>query len=438
MLYPKIEHGFFITITEKVEPMILKSYFLFVIIFLVNIGCSVKENEKDFSNLSKSNDKLQVTIPARYDSLKHISAYLKNINPPYEILFKKVTAFGESEDMIFKGLSQFAIDDQDQVYIVNSKRIEVFNPAGDHIKILGGKGRGPGEFSNMGSLQPRIRAKKLFVYDDVLKRVNVYQTNLLEYANAININPKQWSQIPELQLTFIQDFFVFNDSLLLFAFEDLPNENPDRKLFLKYYKLNHEGKVVSEEVFRYKKNLDNTTAVVIGNRKFFPFHNASGRYMQVDFGPDNYIYTSRTEDFLIKIHSPTGEYVRAIYYPYQNRPLNKNDIIDTYSHSKNALQNAKDHEYPDTWPAIDYFFVDDEGRIWVATIIDDENNYEWWVLENSGKLLAKFKWPGKRLERHRRFRVYPKVKNGYFYDRKVDSTTSLRKIVKYKIHFKKR
>jgi len=107
MLYPKIEHGFFITITEKVGPMILKSYFLFVIIFLVNIGCSVKENEKDFSNLSKSNDKLQVTIPARYDSLKHISAYLKNINPPYEILFKKVTAFGESEDMIFMIKTRF-------------------------------------------------------------------------------------------------------------------------------------------------------------------------------------------------------------------------------------------------------------------------------------------------------------------------------------------
>lgn len=79
---------------------------------------------------------------------------------------------------------------------------------------------------------------------------------------------------------------------------------------------------------------------------------------------------------------------------------------------------------PATWPALYSLTVDDEKRFWISTITDDDDTYDWWVLDEYGGLLATFTWP--------RERTVETVKNGYLYARQTDEF-DLVEIMRYEI-----
>lgn len=80
---------------------------------------------------------------------------------------------------------------------------------------------------------------------------------------------------------------------------------------------------------------------------------------------------------------------------------------------------------PEYWPAINNLIIDDENRLWISTIVDDFDIYEWWILEKSGEVITRFEWP----------RDYPieVVKCGYMYTRETNEKTGLEEVVRYRI-----
>lgn len=92
--------------------------------------------------------------------------------------------------------------------------------------------------------------------------------------------------------------------------------------------------------------------------------------------------------------------------------------------NENYRRAIRNYDLPETWPAIDSFLVDDEGRFWVATIIDDEEMFEWWVLDNQGNLLAKQTWPLSQRVEH--------VRHNFVYMREEDEM-GLVVVVKYQL-----
>jgi hypothetical protein len=48
---------------------------------------------------------------------------------------------------------------------------------------------------------------------------------------------------------------------------------------------------------------------------------------------------------------------------------------------------------PKNWPVLTDMVIDNKNHIWVATTIQNMKEYQWWVLNSNGKLLARFKWP---------------------------------------------
>ena len=150
------------------------------------------------------------------------------------------------------------------------------------------------------------------------------------------------------------------------------------------------------------------------------------------------IYSSWSEDFLIQVYSPSGAYKRAIYYPVKKRSLGKNDdllqkfIIEKAEAAREdprLMESHKEREkvlasvMPNTWPALEDLLIDDHDRLWVSTITDDSDTYNWWVLQNSGELITKFTWP-----RNRQIEV---VKNGKVYVRETEEETGLQQVVRY-------
>jgi hypothetical protein len=71
---------------------------------------------------------------------------------------------------------------------------------------------------------------------------------------------------------------------------------------------------------------------------------------------------------------------------------------------------------------------DDSNRLWVSTIVEDFDVYEWWVLEDNGELITKFDWP--------RDEPIEVIKNGKMYTRQTDEETGLERIVRYQILLK--
>ncbi|MFU8813093.1 MAG: hypothetical protein ACNA78_09000 [Balneolaceae bacterium] len=70
--------------------------------------------------------------------------------------------------------------------------------------------------------------------------------------------------------------------------------------------------------------------------------------------------------------------------------------------------------------------VDDEHRIWAGILVSpDLENFEWWILDRSGKLLAKVEHP--------RNQLIIGIKNGHLYTKETDEETGAEFVVKYRM-----
>ena len=89
------------------------------------------------------------------------------------------------------------------------------------------------------------------------------------------------------------------------------------------------------------------------------------------------------------------------------------------------MKQMKFMKLPRTWPVLTFMKIDDQDRLWVATVVKNMNVYQWWVLNTNGKLIARFNWP--------RSKPIKVIKNGNIYTRETDTTTGMSKIVRYRI-----
>jgi hypothetical protein len=147
------------------------------------------------------------------------------------------------------------------------------------------------------------------------------------------------------------------------------------------------------------------------------------------------LFAANTQEFLIKKYNPNGIYQSAFYYPIEGSSLDFEEFLKSgrkFGPSIPKIDEVKkafkdiDEELPKTSPVIDKLMVDDENRIWVAVPIGAKSNiYEWWILNSSGKLLAKLLLP-------RDQPIYD-IKNGYLYSKKVDEETGAEYVVKYRL-----
>ena len=149
------------------------------------------------------------------------------------------------------------------------------------------------------------------------------------------------------------------------------------------------------------------------------------------------IYTAQTEEFRLDVYDANGQHQFTIEHPFETMELTRSGLLRMYEDvdlsrldfregEDAALQMIREADnLPETWPALNDLLIDDENRLWVSTIVENLDIYEWWVMEESGELITRFEWP--------RDEPIEVVKNGYMYTRETDEETGLQQIVRYKI-----
>ncbi|MCC5940076.1 MAG: 6-bladed beta-propeller [Balneolaceae bacterium] len=334
-------------------------------------------------------------------------------------------------DFWFAGLE---IDDSGRIYVGNSreKTIQVFDSDGSFLTETGGEGRGPGEFS--GITEIKIKNNQLFAFDFLQFRTTFYSLDPLNVAEVKNAYLSRDPNIAELTGWLSNGFKLIDDERFLVRYVDefpnanidTPNYNLDKTRLGRYYIVNREGEVESELLFELK-NLKNITADIEGRHIWnigpVPFLNQP----LVSISDDGHIISANSDESLIKMVDSNGDYLRSFYIPMEKKSLIRDEILNMYDDAGEAtlhlLQNA---ELPETWPALADILMDDENRLWIATIPESEELvYEWWLIQDTGALLATFRWPGNR--------SIEKINNGYLYTRETEESTGIQTIVKYRI-----
>ena len=138
------------------------------------------------------------------------------------------------------------------------------------------------------------------------------------------------------------------------------------------------------------------------------------------------IYRADTEQFLIKILEPNGDYHKALYYPLSHDPLEKEEVLNKYGNSlEREIQKI---DFPNTWPALESILADNKNRLWVSTIVDNKDVYKWWVLDPSGEVLATFTWP--------RSQPIAVIKDSKIYVEKRDRKKGIKQVIRYDVEMK--
>jgi hypothetical protein len=379
-----------------------------------------------------------IHIPANVDSLENVAFYSleEQIASADTVELIREAVFESSEEVFLEGyIGKMAVDDQDRIYIVSSNpgtvHIYVFEPNGEFITKFYREGRGRGESESIASI--KIKDDKIYLLGSRLKKVLVYSAQ--DYSFIRDAVFKRDSVRDKMSsLLRASDLFIDDKHGVILKFKNFYIDDSLDKIF--YHKISEKGQILPDQVFSQKRYDLNHYKQDSENREFgmlvitLPFHRSS-LFVMSDSG---YIYDAWTEDFLIKVHDPEGNYQRAIYYPFDHSML-ETEKLDIYEGSRETFEGV---EVPDTWPAIHQMRVDDEERLWIATITDSDSTYQWYVLDSDGEMKAQFEFPGIRSYRSPMLvnPTFPIIKNGYFYAPEKDEYGGNIRVTKYRISFK--
>ncbi len=347
--------------------------------------------------------------------------------PISEIELTRKQSFTDTDEVLIGRPGDLTADEYGNVYIAeqspNHPEIYSFDPDGNYITTIGSHGSGPGEFQSISRIQ--YRDGYLYAYDGPLSRFSVfknpYPNNQGDYSAATELahiiqpdtdDPSLPNEISESFL-FPINFAVTGDHQILTAFKPFDSSIPS----LFYVFIDQEGSINTETILE----IDSDEHVVdySSGQMLLP----TSRDALVAISTDGDIFTSNSEEFLIKVYDRHGEYQYALYKPYKRRELDKDKLASEYESSRRrAIQDA---ELPETWPALDEVLMDDENRLWIATLPDDPDMLEWWVLDENSELLTRFDWP--------KYKEIKEIKNSSVFVRIASHETGLTEVIQYDI-----
>jgi hypothetical protein len=386
-----------------------KTTLIIIWVLLFWIGCSNQQT---------------VDLPEYLTDLEDLTIYPTNTEPEASIELIREAIFSDRDEVILGRTAGIVVDNDGRLYVgdQHANTIHVFESDGSYLRQIGRQGEGPGEFLNIWDIQ--IGDKLLHVQCNLQGVVHAYSLDNFELSHTTSLlfDP---DKIDELSGWSPNIAFVKNDETYLVQFYRPIFEVSDEKRSQRLYTVSNESVLNSDLILEmhwggeYLTNINIPTVLVV------PY----GRTTLLAVSEESF-YTLWTEDLVIKKYDSHGNYISAFYHPVRKKDLRRDEVMDQISISNDQQRHLfRNSSLPETWPAVQYFLMDDEQRFWISTIIDDRNNYEWLVLKETGELIDRFIWP-----REKKIHF---VKNGKIYVLETDQESGLDQIVRYGINLQK-
>jgi len=371
------------------------------------------------------------TLPVHIQELENLNIITTEHQVPDTVELFREVVFESSDDVFLDGyINRIAIDEKERVYVGASRMgqasVYVFRPNGKFITKIGRYGRGPGEFENIRSMD--IANNKLFLFCSSLQKVSVYSIEDFSHIRDMVIrNENQTDSL--INRLRVDRLFVTDDETVIVRLKTLAIYSDADERAMIYRKLKNDGSLESENLLKKERF---KLFFPVNEGTDVPFTMPFTRSSMVTMTNDGHFFTNQTEEFLIKEYDGEGNYLRAFYYPLLNAPLNMRDF-DLRKERQRAIDQ---YEMPDSWPVVHTLEMDNEGRMWIATISENDSTFQWHLLNQQGKILARFQKPGKRASRNAMSKPLIRIHNNYFYTREVYQKDGIDRIVKHRIEFR--
>lgn len=392
------------------------------------------EQSKISEHVERANIQVLDEIPEHILEVENLTIFPGNSEPRYSIELIPVQTYGKTGEPYLTRVEACTVDDNGRVILTDLRinyesmpfvfNVHVYNADGTYRTLLGGPGRGPGEYGFPYFTQ--VNDGKVYLYDYTGKRLNVYSAN--DYSIIRTSLEESWDirQENDVRGLFLVGLKVRNDGDISVRFyEHIENTRMKNKYLL----MDQYGKRLDYEPYVFLEKLQIATArnsqIQSIPRSF------TVDYTLTTISDEGELITADSQEFLIQKYNSEGIYQSSIYYPIAGPSFNLSKYIEGSNLSRVEVINALDEvgkKLPETSPIIDELMVDDEDRIWVAVPADiNSDTYEWWILSGTGELLAKKLLPKSKP-------IY-EVKNGYMYSRMTNEETGSQYVVKYRMEF---
>ncbi len=329
-------------------------------------------------------------IPKHVRELPNVTIFPKNTAAKSSIKLNREMVFSDS--LLLDEIPSVAVDDSGNVFFAGKswerRVIHLFGPDGIYRRSIGNYGEGEGEFLEISGIQ--LRNDSLYVFDDELERATVFSSEDGTLLEAFNLRPGKINAAEESGEIRWKPVWAREDGTFLVQRKEEKNPAYYPNRFLRYFTINRAGDIISEKLLEQKD-----TKFLVGNYagRPAPFTLDIPERSLLAMSNDHELYSAWTGEFLIKVFDADGNYLRAYYHPFNRTKLNPEEVIHPrYSHNVQLRRIRETTEYPEEWPALYSLRVDDKSRIWVSTVIDDDDHFEWWVID-SNSVFARFKWP---------------------------------------------
>ncbi|MDI6697862.1 MAG: 6-bladed beta-propeller [Candidatus Saccharicenans sp.] len=281
---------------------------------------------------------------------------------------------GEKPEESFSQDISFAVDDEGTIFALDFKeqKIKVFDRTGKYVRSIGRSGHGPGEWGAATGI--------LLGPDSMLLVVDLYHRRLAVFRKTGEfVRNVSFSDKPTWMNIMMDD----QGNILVMEMGIAPDMTR-RSYEIKKY----------DPEFKPLFTLDKIELPVPipGSGKKV---NLFETFPVYQFGPEGRIYYGRNLTYEIKMFSPEGKHLRTISRDYDRIKITQQDIDEIMERVSGAISgiNVKDmYSFPDFFPPVQSFILDEQGRIYVRTYMKGKNKGEHWidVFDPEGRFIAQF------------------------------------------------
>lgn len=314
-----------------------------------------------------------------------------------------------------------AVDQKGDIFAsdVFAHNIKCYSPKGNLQKQIGRKGKGPGEFLVPKNLA--VHNSSLYVYDDHLLRITIFNLKkrvklrktikLLSNSKSEYLNP---------------DRILFEPPKLFYAISAKPysKNNLEKKHSAILNEINSEGEITEDSI------------LTVPAKQYLITHHGSnftvgpmpfGRKPVFVAGKNGTFYYGNTNKLDIKKYSNEGKILQRYAAKTKKIRVTEKDFKNEAKRvhdDPEEIRHIKPRNKAKTFPAFNWFVVDNRGYVWVAVNTESRNHYSLDIFKNNGKLIGKIP-----LSKSVELKV---IKGGYAYGIKTGKK-GVQSIVRYKI-----